>query len=424
MADVKISQMPLATTLKDTDFFEIVQDGQNKKIQGALIKGSGVTAPPKTSTTLDSYSGNTYTEKLKNMINDITNNKINDAMLITFPDGVIEITESLCIKGWNNKTIVCNGALYFNNCHALEFKELLHCDVHINRVASVSTGLISPTSVANLTKRGIKISDCSYNRFSFNQIVGFTNGLEIYSEYGAKGCFYLDLFLNAIWRCKQAMKIYNGKASDDTSSQPGWITEISVYSGMIDCNDGVVIGQEVGSRPSNEPNDNYQGLKFYNFGIEHIRLKGQGVGFNFLQGKNNAIINPRFEGSLKAGNSTSGAYILVKESIYAWNNRIETSNYPINMDRVILNHSAKQDNGNDCICGSYITGDLRNASDGRIGSKAIATPGKMLYEAHNLPSYYFTTFAKPNTINYICGTNEFAKVKDSDGNVRTVAYSN
>ena len=285
-------------------------------------------------------------------------------------------------------------------------------------------GLINPSSVASLTKRGYKITDCSYNEFKFNNIIGFTNGIELYSEYGAKGTFYNNIYFTAIWRCQRPIIFRTGKATDDTSSQSGWITEIIVHGGMFDCDDGILVGQEVASRPANEPSDNYQGLKFYNLGVEHVRKKENGIGIYFLQGKNNAVINPRFEGSLLGGNSTSGAYILVKESGYACNNRIETSSYPVNVDRVQLNYSAKQlaNPKYDNPAGSYIEGDLYDNGGFRCGYKAIATPGKMVYEAKNLSNYYLQN-AKNNTLNYVYSDTEFAKVKCSDGTIKTIGYT-
>ena len=215
-----------------------------------------------------------------------------------------------------------------------------------------------------------------------------------------------------------------GKASNDTSSQSGWITEIFVHGGMFDCDDGVLVGQELDNRPNGEPSDNYQGLKFYNLGVEHVRKKRNGRGIYFLQGKNNAIINPRFEGSMGNGNATSGAYILVEESGYACNNRIETSNYPLNVDRVKLNCLAKQlaNPKYDNPAGSYIEGDLYDNSGFRCGYKAIATPGKMVYEAKNLSNYYLNN-CKNNTVNFTYADTEYAKVKCSDGTIKIIGYT-
>ena len=260
--------------------------------------------------------------------------------------------------------------------------------------------------------------------FKFNNIIGFTNGIECYSEYGDKGTFYNNIYFTGIWRCQRPIIFRNGKASDNTSSQSGWITEIYIHGGMFDCDDGILIGQEVENRPTNEPTDNYQGLKFYNIGIEQVRKKENGVGIYFLQGKNNVIINPRFEGSLLTGNSTSGAYILVKESGYACNNRIETSNYPVNVDRIQLNFLAKQlvNPNYDNPAGSYIEGDLYDNSGFKCGYKAMATPGKMVYEAKNLSNYYLNN-AKNNTINYTYSDTEFAKVKSNDGTIKSIGYT-
>ena len=329
------------------------------------------------SNTLNNYEGNTLNDKMVAMFNDINNNHKNTPMIITLPDGVIEITSDLKAIGWTNKIFIGNSYLYYKNCNAIEFKQCMHCNFYIHASSTSNLdiangnilGLINPSSVASLTKRGYKITDCSYNEFKFNNIIGFTNGIECYSEYGAKGTFYNNIYFTAIWRCQRPLIFRTGKASDDTSSQSGWITEIYVHGGMFDCDDGILIGQEVENRPANEPSDNYQGLKFYNIGIEHIRKKENGVGIYFLQGKNNAIINPRFEGSLLSGNSTSGAYILIKESGYACNNRIETSNYPINVDRVQLNYSAKQlvNPNYDNPAGSYIEGDLYDNSGFKCG---------------------------------------------------------
>ena len=383
------------------------------------------------SNTLDNYSGATLNDKMVAMFNDINTNYKNTPMLITLPSGIIEITEDLTAIGWTNKILTGNCILYFKNCNALEFKQCQHNDIYIHRVSSQipqgdsnPQGFIETSAVDSLTKRGIKITDCSYNKFEFNTILGFTNGIEIYSEYGALGNFYNNIYFTAIWRCQRPLIFRTGKATDDTSSQSGWITEIYVHGGMFDCNDGILIGQEVASRPVNEPSDNYQGLKFYNVGVEQVRKKAEGVGFYFLQGKNNAVINPRFEGSLSTGNTTSGAYILVKESGYACNNRIETSNYPINVDRVQLNYLAKQlANPNyDNPSGSYIEGDLYDNDGFKCGYKAIATPGKMVYEAKNLSNYYLQN-AKVNTFNYTYSDTEFAKVKCSDGTIKTIGYT-
>ena len=384
------------------------------------------------SNTLDNYVGSTLNDKMIAMFNDINTNHKNTPMIITLPNGVIEITSDLKAIGWTNKIFIGNAYLYYKNCNAIEFIQCMHCNFYIHASSSSNLdiangnilGLINPSGVASLTKRGYKITDCSYNKFEFNSIIGFTNGLEIYSEYGAKGCFYNNIYFTAIWRCQRPMIFKNGKASDDTSSQSGWITEIYVHGGMFDCDDGILIGQEVENRPTSEPSDNYQGLKFYNVGVEHVRKKENGRGIYFLQGKNNAVINPRFEGSLGAGNSTSGAYILVEESGYACNNRIETSNYPINVDRVKLNYLAKQlANPNyDNPAGSYIEGDLYDTTGFKCGYKAIATAGKMVYEAKNLSNYYLQN-AKANTFNYIYSDTEFAKIKCSDGTIKTIGYT-
>lgn len=384
------------------------------------------------SNTLDNYAGNTLNDKMVAMFNDINTNHKNTPMIITLPDGVIEITSDLRAVGWTNKIFIGNTYLYYKNCNAIEFIQCMHCNFYIHASSSSNLdiangniiGLINPSNVASLTKRGYKITDCNYNEFKFNNIIGFTNGIEVYSEYGAKGSFYNNIYFTGIWRCQRPMWFRTGKASDDTSAQSGWITEIYVHGGMFDCDDGILIGQEVGSRPANEPSDNYQGLKFYNLGVEHIRKKENGVGIYFLQGKNNAVINPRFEGSLGGGNSTSGAYILVEESGYACNNRIETSNYPINVDRVKLNYSAKQlANPNyDNPAGSYIEGDLYDTTGFKCGYKAIATAGKMVYEAKNLSNYYLQN-AKPNTFNYTYSSTEFAKVKTENGTIKTIGYT-
>ena len=361
----------------------------------------------------------------------INTNYKNTPMVITLPSGIIEITQDLTAIGWTNKVFKGECILYFKGCNAIEFKQCQHNDIYIHRISSQipqgesnPQGFIDPGSVASLTKRGIKITDCSYNKFEFNTILGFTNAIEIYSEYGALGSFYNNIYFTAIWRCQRPIIFKTGKASDDTSSQSGWLTEIYVHGGMFDCDDGILVGQEVASRPANEPSDNYQGLKFYNLGVEHVRKKENGVGIYFLQGKNNAVINPRFEGSLSTGNSTSGAYILVKESEYACNNRIETSNYPINVDRVQLNYLAKQlANPNyDNPAGSYIEGDLYDNSGFKCGYKAIATPGKIVYEAKNLSNYYLQN-AKANTFNYTYSDIEFAKIKCSDGTIKTIGYT-
>ena len=401
----------------------------NNGVLSAITNGnSNVTI----SNTLDNYEGNTLNDKMIAMFNDINTNHKNTPMIITLPDGVIEITSDLRAVGWTNKIFTGNTYLYYKNCNAIEFVECMHCNFYIHASSSSNLdiangnilGLMNPGAVASLTKRGYKITDCCYNEFKFNNIIGFTNGIEVYSEYGAKGSFYNNIYFTGIWRCQRPMLFRTGKATNDTSGQSGWITEIYVHGGMFDCDDGILIGQEVENRPANEPSDNYQGLKFYNLGVEHIRKKENGVGIYFLQGKNNAVINPRFEGSLGAGNSTSGAYILVKESGYACNNRIETSNYPINIDRVELNYAAKQlANPNyDNHAGSYIEGDLYDTTGFKCGYKAIATPGIIVYEAKNLSNYYLQN-AKPNTFNYTYSITEFAKVKGSDGVIRIIGYT-
>lgn len=416
----------VATSGKYSDLIE--RPAKLSEFQNDIGLGSGTGI----STTLDKYEGNTLGAKMIAMFADINKNHKHTPMLITLPDGIIEITSNLKAVGWTNKIFIGNTYLYYNNCDAIEFIKCKHCKFYIHASSSSPLdiakdnilGLISPSSVKSLTKRGYKITDCCYNDFTFNNIIGFTNGIEFYSEYGAEGTFYNNIYYNGIWRCQRPMIFRTGKASDDTSSQSGWITEIYVHGGMFDCDDGVLVGQEVSSRPANEPSDNYQGLKFYNIGVEHIRKKENGVGIYFLQGKNNAVINPRFEGSLGNGNSTSGAYILVKESGYACNNRIETSNYPINIDRVQLNYLAKQlANPNyDNQAGSYIEGDLYDNNGSKCGYKAIATPGKMVYESRNLSNYYLQN-AKNNTFNYTFSDTEFAKVKCLDGTIKTIGYT-
>lgn len=408
-----------------------VKIGANLSIDSNGVLSAIVNNNGAISNTLDNYSGATLNDKMVAMFNDINTNHKNTPMVITLPSGIIEITQDLTAIGWTNKIFKGECLLYFKNCNAIEFKQCQHNDIYIHRVSSAipsgssnPQGFIEPNAVANLTKRGIKITDCSYNKFEFNTILGFTNAIEIYSEYGALGSFYNNIYFTAIWRCQRPMWFRTGKASDDTSSQSGWITEIFVHGGMFDCDDGVLVGQELAGRPNGEPSDNYQGLKFYNLGIEHVRKKENGRGIYFLQGKNNVVVNPRFEGSMGNGNATSGAYILVEESGYACNNRIETSNYPLNVDRVKLNYLAKQlANPNyDNPAGSYIEGDLYDTTGFRCGYKAIATPGKMVYEAKNLSNYYLQN-AKNNTLNYVYSDTEFAKVKCSDGTIKTIGYT-
>ena len=398
----------------------------NNGVLSAVINNNGNT------NTLDNYSGATLNDKMVAMFNDINTNYKNTPMIITLPEGIIEITSDLRAIGWTNKIFIGNSYLYYKNCNAIEFIQCMHCNFYIHASSSSNLdivngnilGLINPSSVASLTKRGYKITDCSYNEFKFNNIIGFTNGIECYSEYGAKGTFYNNIYYNSIWRCQRPIIVRTGKASNDTSSQSGWITEIFVHGGMFDCDDGVLVGQELADRPNGEPSDNYQGLEFYNLGIEHVRNKDNGKGIYFLQGKNNAVVNPRFEGSMGNGNTTSGAYILVEESGYACNNRIETSNYPLNVDRVKLNHLAKQlANPNyDNPAGSYIEGDLYDNNGFKCGYKAIATPGKMVYEAKNLSNYYLNN-AKANTINFTYSDSEFAKFKSSDGTIKIIGYT-
>lgn len=384
-----------------------------------------------TTNTLDQYSGGTFNEKMVNMFNDLnTESKRYLPMEILLPSGIIEVTQDLRAIKWKNKVFRCSGTIVFKNCNAIEFVQCQHNDIFINRAASVApdnvtgSGLIDPGAVNGLTKRGIKLTDFSYNNIRINTIVGFTNAIELYSEYGALGTFYNNIYFTDIWRCQRPMVFKTGKASDDTARQSGWITEIFVHGGKFDCEDGILIGQEVSNRPQNEPTDNYQGIKFYNVGVEHVRKKEKGVGIYFLQGKSNAVINPRFEGSLKAGNPTSGAYLLVKESGYACLNKIETSNYPINIDRVQLNFAAMQvENPNyHNYAGSYITGCLMDNSDNRLGFKATATPGKMIYESHNMNSYFFTGL-KNNTFIYTYTDTEMGKFKTSTGAIKTIAYT-
>ena len=410
-----------------TGLSKVATSGLYTDLIGVPTNGANVAI----SNTLDKYSGATLNDKMVAMFNDINTNHKNTPMVITLPSGIIEITQDLTAIGWTNKIFKGECLLYFKNCNAIEFKQCQHNDIYIHRVSSAipsgssnPQGFIEPNAVTNLTKRGIKITDCSYNKFEFNTILGFTNAIEIYSEYGALGSFYNNIYFTAIWRCQRPMWFRTGKASDDTSSQSGWITEIFVHGGMFDCDDGVLVGQELAGRPNGEPSDNYQGLKFYNLGIEHVRKKENGRGIYFLQGKNNVVVNPRFEGSMGNGNATSGAYILVEESGYACNNRIETSNYPLNVDRVKLNYLAKQlANPNyDNPAGSYIEGDLYDTTGFRCGYKAIATPGKMVYEAKNLSNYYLQN-AKNNTLNYVYSDTEFAKVKCSDGTIKTIGYT-
>lgn len=408
-----------------------VKIGANLSIDSNGVLSAIVNNNGAISNTLDNYSGATLNDKMVAMFNDINTNHKNTPMVITLPSGIIEITQDLTAIGWTNKIFKGECLLYFKNCNAIEFKQCQHNDIYIHRVSSAipsgssnPQGFIEPNAVTNLTKRGIKITDCSYNKFEFNTILGFTNAIEIYSEYGALGSFYNNIYFTAIWRCQRPIIFRTGKATDDTSSQSGWITEIIIHGGMFDCDDGILVGQEVDSRPANEPSDNYQGIKFYNLGVEHVRKKENGRGIYFLQGKNNAVVNPRFEGSMGGGNATSGAYILVEESGYACNNRIETSNYPLNVDRVKLNYLAKQlANPNyDNPAGSYIEGDLYDTTGFRCGYKAIATPGKMVYEAKNLSNYYLQN-AKNNTLNYVYSDTEFAKVKCSDGTIKTIGYT-
>ena len=46
----------------------------------------------------------------------------------------------------------------------------------------------------------------------------------------------------------------------------------------------------------------------------------------------------------------------------------------------------------------------------------------MIYEARNLSNYYLNN-AKNNTFNYTYSDTEFAKVKCSDGTIKTIGYT-
>lgn len=125
----------------------------------------------------------------------------------------------------NNDVMLQDGEL-LSNCLK---HQCMHNNIYIHASSSSSTdpsneniiGLINPDNVDLLTKIGYKITDCSYNEFRFNNIIGFTNGIEFYSEYGDKGTFYNNVYFTAIWRCQRPMKFKTGKASDDTSKQSG-----------------------------------------------------------------------------------------------------------------------------------------------------------------------------------------------------------
>ena len=80
--------------------------------------------------------------------------------------------------------------------------------------------------------------------------------------------------------------------------------------------------------------------------------------------------------------------------------------------QVFFNHSAEE----------FVEGDLYDTSGFKCGYKAIATAGKMVYEAKNLSNYYLQN-AKANTFNYTYSSTEFAKVKTEDGTIKIIGYT-
>ena len=426
MTSKSILELIETSSVDENDYLVIEKPQGTRRIKATEMRGLQGPAGPQgpagssggATTILNNYQGSTMTEKMKAMIADITTNHKNDSMTILLPDGITEITEDIVISEWTNKTIICRGALWFNGCNAIEFKKIQHCDISLNRVASNAQGLIGITNVKNLNKRGLKVTDSSYNRFSINQIVGFTNAIELYSEYGAWGTFYNDFFLNAIWRSKLGIKLYQGSAPDNTSSISGWVNENTFYSGMVDCNKGIQIGQPLAERPANEPQDNYHNNKFYGFGFEQLRDESDPVAIDMIQGFNNVFLYPRFE----PGGYGGRPYIAIREGKDAYRNVYHTSGYPLEVSRIQLNTSAKKNNGTNCQCQSYLIANFTNQS-APIGDKMIALQNKIVMEATALSNYYLNDWALPNTFCYAYEDTIFAKYKDSQGVVKTMRWS-
>lgn len=361
---------------------------------------------------LNNYSGKNDTEKIKALINDVSNNYKEVPMTIVIAKDFIEINEDLIIKGWKNKTIIVSGALWFNNCNAIILKEIQFCKIYFNRIASNQKGLISINSVDKLTKNGIIIWDSSYNTVEINEIVGFSVGIKLYSEYGNLGTLYKKIFFNSIWRCKQAIELISNSASDNVSYISGWVNENSFWGGMIDCNRGVKIGQDVGDRATNEPDDQYHDNKFYNIGFEQIRDNVDPVAIDMIQGRSNAFLYPRFEGST----SVKG-YVLIREEKDALMNVYETSNYMMEVSRIELNTSKVRESGKVCPCNSIVKGDIRE-NTGMIANKMIAQQEKIFYEGIRL----WIDILRPNTLNWEYSEKYLARYNDSNGKIRIIGY--
>lgn len=413
---VTIGSLEEASQVLNDDILLVEQNGISKKIKAGLLKSQS--SPSNSINSLDNYNGANATEKLKALIKDVSTNYKNTSMTIQLPDGVTEINEKITFDGLANKTIICRGAIWFNGCDAFEFKKLQHSDIQFNRLATNKEGLISLSQVNNVSTTGIKFTDCSYNRSSINQIVGFVNGIELYSEYGNWGTFYNDFFLNAIWRCKLGIKLYQGSASDNSSSISGWVNENTFYGGMIDANKGIQIGQPLSSRPANEPQDNYHNNKFYGTGFEQLRDEADPVAIDMIQGFNNAFLFPRFEHGGYGGRQ----YTAVREGKDAYRNVYHTSGYPLEVSKVKLNTSTTKENGKNCQCQSYLIANFTKES-APIGDKMIALPGKLAMEATALSNYYMNNWALPNTFCYAYEDAVFAKYKDSNGVVKTINWS-
>lgn len=402
-----------------------------------------------TTNTLDQYTGATLNEKMVNMFNDLNSlSKRAIPMEITLPSGNIEITSKLVAKYWNNKVFRCSGNLVFKDVDAIEFNCCRNNDIFISRVSSIPVdnsnpaGLMDINSVQNLTKNGIKLSDCNNNIVAINVISGFKLGFHLYSDifspyvqgagfdpyWDCGGTFYNDIYINSIWRCNQGMFLSAGN-NPKTPTKAGWVNDNRIYNTFFDCNRCVQIGVDFANRPVGEPTDSYHNNKFYNFGFEQVRgtvspstpdpTDPSRIAIDMRQGINNAFLYPRFEGSM----SWTG-YTFVKEGKNCRLNRYETSGYYLSFNRFSLNTSPVKDDGsNENWQGSTITGAFLGNGTGLVATKVTANKGMVRYEGTGLDDDTFITSAPRNSVNYMYTDTIFAKVKTSTGTIKTIAYT-
>lgn len=368
---------PLPVNIKGKDG-DMVQVEEIKKINA------------KQSISLSDYMGETNEEKFYNLINDITENKINDCLKIEIQES-LTIDKNITIKNWNNKIIIFNGLLSFKNCNGFDFIRLSNSELSINKIQNYS--IPSYVDLTNIQSFAIKFSSCSYNKIKINTVSGFGDGIIIegkdYNDNLLRGSFNNEISFKDLRKCKNGIVL--------KSDNSGWVNENIISDGSLDCINGLCVGN---NQNESQTTTNFNNNKFLNIAFEQIR---GGTAILMNQGRSNIVLNPRFEGG---GNPKE--QLIIKEGKGAVMNIYNTSNFLINLEQISLNTTG--------IAGSICYGDIR-FNDNRCCNELIALEGKLCYKGLIL-----SDDIRENTLISAYNDNYLFSYKDSKGNVRDICF--